>query len=378
MKTITPIFLWLFFCVLPLNAQISHFENFEGYSNITEVDWTTTGFFFDSFSRPCDGTSIRNNIHQYSQSGQLISPNFSGSSDGTDIRISFDYKLLNWGFLNATQPGWGEILIQYSINNGNNWVDLDTINDSNHTPSTLCAAQIYLINGSEVPSGSDFKIRFVINWNSGDYYFYIDNISISQNFNLINLTAENASRNLTHCYENLDNTCWVINSEDGSAINVNFNEGTLENCCDSIIIYDGADASAPILYEGNNNGNLSGLQFTGTSDKMFIKINSNEAVSCSTSQGIQWNFTVNRPLGVGENNLSQFKFHPNPATNQINFITTQNIDHILIYDLLGKQVKNASVDFNKSTIDVSKLASGAYILKVSAGSSNKNYKFIKL
>jgi hypothetical protein len=377
MKTITPFFL-LLFCVLNLNAQISHFEDFEGYSNITEVDWTTTGFFFDSFSRPCDGTSIRNNIHQYSQSGQLISPNFSGLSDGTDIRISFDYKLLNWGFLNATQPGWGEILIQYSINNGNSWIDIDAINDSNHTPSTSCATQLYLVNGSEVPSGSDFRIRFVINWNSGDYYVYMDNISISQNFNLINLTPENASRNLTHCYENLDNTCWVINSEDGSAINVNFNEGTLENCCDTITIYDGADATAPILYQGNNGGNLSGLQFTGTSDKMFIKINSNEAVSCSTNEGVQWNFTVNRPLSVGENNLNQFKFHPNPATNRIDFTTTHNIDQILIYDLLGKQVKNASVDFNTGTIDVNKLASGAYIMRVTAGSLNKNYKFIKL
>lgn len=104
---------------------------------------------------------------------------------------------------------------------------------------------------------------------------------------MINLTDDNASRNLTHCYENLDNTCWIINSEDGSAINVNFNAGTLENCCDTITIYDGANDTAPVLYQGNNGGNLSGLQFTGTSEHMFIKINSNEAVSCSTNEGVQ-------------------------------------------------------------------------------------------
>jgi hypothetical protein len=171
--------LLIFLCAFCTNAQISHFEDFEGYSNITEVEWTTTGFFFDAFSRPCDGTSIRNNIHQYSQSGQLISPNFSGLSDGTDIRISFDYKLINWGFLSATQSGWGELTLQYSVNNGSSWIDIDTINDSDHTPSTACATKLYIVNGSQVPSGSDFRIRFVISWNNGDYYVYMDNISIS-------------------------------------------------------------------------------------------------------------------------------------------------------------------------------------------------------
>lgn len=36
------------------------------------------------------------------------------------------------------------------------------------------------------------------------------------------------------------------------------------------------------------------------------------------------------------------------------------------------------VDFNNNQIDASLLAAGAYIMKVTASSLSKNYKFIKL
>lgn len=363
---------------IQINAQISHFENFEGYSSISQVQWTTNGFFFDSFSRPCNGTSIRDNIANISTSGELISPNFVGQSDGSDIRISFDYKLINWGFLNATQPGWGTINIQFSTNNGTTWNDLASIDDSNHVPSTACATKIYIVEGSLVPAGASFMIRLVISWQSGDYYVYVDNISINQNKQTVVLDETNSSRSLTHCYENKDNTSWLINAADGSPLNINFNAGTIENCCDIITIYDGIDELAPIIYQGNNNGNLAGLQFGSTNANLYVKIDSNEAISCSTSSGTQWNFEVNRTLSVSENSLNSFSFFPNPTLDKIEFNTNQPIEDIIIYSILGKKISNVKINLSNNTMDVSSLASGAYLMKVFIGAQTKNYKFIKM
>lgn len=364
--------------ILQLNAQISHFEDFEGYTNISQVEWTTNGFFFDSFSRPCDGTSIRDNLANISTTGELISPNFVGQSDGTDIRISFDYKLINWGFLNATQPGWGNISIQFSTNNGSSWNDIASIDDSNHETSVQCATKIYIVDGSLVPEGTNFMFRLYITWESGDYFVYLDNISISQNRQVIIIDHANTSETITHCYDNKDNTSWVLNSADGSPLSINFNQGTIENCCDTITIYDGEDDNAPMIYHGNNDGNLAGLEFSGTNDNMYIKIDSNEAVSCSTAEGTQWNFSVNRTLSVPDNNLSSFSFYPNPTREIIEFRANQSVDNISIYSILGKKVTNARVNLSNNNIDVSSLASGAYLMKVSIGSTTKNYKFIKL
>ncbi len=377
MKTIT-LLLSMFIGILQLNAQISHFEDFENYTNISQVGWTTNGFFFDSFSRPCDGTSIRDNLANISTTGELISPNFVGQSDGTDIRISFDYKLINWGFLNATQPGWGNISIQFSTNNGNSWNDIASIDDSNHQPSVQCATKIYIVDGALVPEGSNFMVRLFIAWESGDFFVYMDNISITQNRQIIVIDDVNSAETITHCYDNRDNTCWVLDSVDGSPLNINFNQGTIENCCDTITIYDGEDDNAPIIYQGNNDGDLAGLQFAGTAGKMFIKIDSNEAVSCSTAEGTQWNFSVNKTLSVSDNNLNSFTFYPNPTKERIEFRANQSVDNISIYSILGKKVTTANVNLSNNNIDVSSLASGAYLMKVSIGSVTKNYKFIKL
>lgn len=377
MKTITLAF-FVVYCVFQSHAQISHFEDFEGYTNINQVAWTTNGFFFDSFSRPCDGTSIRDNLANISTTGALVSPNFVGQSDGSNLRISFDYKIINWGFLNATQPGWGNINIQYSTNDGNSWNDLATIDDSNHVPAINCTNKIYVIDGDLIPAGSNFIMRLFITWESGDYYVYVDNISINQNKQIITIDDSNASRTITHCYSNIDNTSWAINNTDGSPLSISFNQGSIENCCDTITIFDGDNDNAPIIYQGNNNGNLAGLEFTSTDANMFIKIDSNEAISCSTSEGTQWNFTVNRTLSVTDNSLSNFSFYPNPTKDRIEFNASQNVDNIIIYSILGKKVANAIVNLSNNTIDVSNLASGAYLMKVSIGSANKNYKFIKL
>ncbi|WP_298901354.1 choice-of-anchor L domain-containing protein [uncultured Psychroserpens sp.] len=100
---------------------------------------------------------------------------------------------------------------------------------------------------------------------------------------------------INYCYDNNDTTNWTFTSTDGSPIRLTFNAGGIESCCDDILVYDGADNTAPLIYQGNNGGDLSGLQFDSTGDTMFMEIDADGSVSCASGSfccTTQWDFTV--------------------------------------------------------------------------------------
>jgi len=64
--------------------------------------------------------------------------------------------------------------------------------------------------------------------------------------------------NTTYCYVASDNQSWLYGTNGPGILRLTFNRGTVEtNTFDDLIIYDGADASAPILFANPaNTGNL--------------------------------------------------------------------------------------------------------------------------
>ncbi len=104
-----------------------------------------------------------------------------------------------------------------------------------------------------------------------------------------------APTQINYCYDNNDTNTWTFVSTDGSPIRLTFNAGGIESCCDDILVYDGADNTAPLIYQGNNGGDLSGLEFNSTGDTLFMEIDSDGSVSCASGSGCcttPWDFTV--------------------------------------------------------------------------------------
>lgn len=80
-------------------------------------------------------------------------------------------------------------------------------------------------------------------------------------------------------------------------------------------------------------------------------------------------------LSVSDFNTNAISFYPNPAKNTLNFkgdFTSET--NISIFDVLGKQVMNAVIDAS-TTLDISQLNSGLYILKFEKNA--ETFKFIK-
>jgi endonuclease I/chitodextrinase len=75
--------------------------------------------------------------------------------------------------------------------------------------------------------------------------------------------------------------------------------------------------------------------------------------------------------------FESFKMFPNPTNgNKIYFSVTEDAT-IKVYTILGKQVLTAAVTKSKNSIDISKLSTGMYLLKINSGTQFITKKLIK-
>jgi len=159
---------------LSLSSQVTILENFD-----TGLG-TFTGTYSFSTTSPCLVGSARQNLWSSSSTGNLTTPNQLGASNGTDLTISFDYKIIDFSGGGATGLGWGSAVLQYSVDAGVTWVPIFTIDDSSHTASTDCVTITETVLAADLPVGSDVQIQIANTWLAGDYYFTIDNYTATQ------------------------------------------------------------------------------------------------------------------------------------------------------------------------------------------------------
>lgn len=71
-------------------------------------------------------------------------------------------------------------------------------------------------------------------------------------------------------------------------------------------------------------------------------------------------------LGVGSFSIDSFKMYPNPTKNYVTIELPQLVAEagVIIYDMLGKKVKEATVTFDNTKIDLSGLTAGSYLMTI--------------
>ncbi|HEX8018012.1 MAG TPA: T9SS type A sorting domain-containing protein [Flavobacterium sp.] len=91
------------------------------------------------------------------------------------------------------------------------------------------------------------------------------------------------------------------------------------------------------------------------------------------------NFTVTPSLGVVENNIKSISVYPNPVKDFLQISNAQqNISDVVVYNLLGQQVirENWSGK-NNSSLDMTQLISGTYLVKIIADGKTESKRIIK-
>jgi hypothetical protein len=386
------VFTYLLFALLYISNATGQINIFETFENGVPGAWTNDGaLFFDTETESCDGTSIRANLWSFNTESTLTTQNFVAVSNNTDLNLSFDYKIVNFSeLIDATPPGWGNFNLEYSLDGGNNWVLIDTINDDNHVTSNECATLNYTIDSADLPDGSDFQFRIDVTWAGGDYYLYIDSLFAQQTTTLPPLcdsvlitpadqavdvdietgllwtqasniptdyqltvgtspggndvvdaasTGINTSHNFesfleysttyyvsilpsnengsadsetcqefsftteedpsiivdcevgpineSYCYGDNEFTEFLYSSSDGSALNLVFNGGFLESCCDDLIILD---SDGTELY--NDGGDVPTEAFQSSGDNLTVIIESDFSINCGDDNYEPIDYTV--------------------------------------------------------------------------------------
>lgn len=404
MKKITLLVALLLTCIT-LHSQINITQDFE---NGTQ-GWDTN-LFFSVPIQTCSGTSVRRNLFYSSTIGTLESPHIQGQSNGNDIHVNFDYKIVSWGTGTVpAPPGWGNYAVQFSTNGGDTWNTITTIDDSNHVTSNTCATLNYTISGSAVPLGSDFALRFYATWADGDYYLYFDNIVIQQFGNQLPPANDNVEDAMAldvgelYADFSVDSSVLGATSDtetascglDGAGIWYKFSVPTSGNVkietspdnttntpgFDSVIeAFTGSANNLTSIGCNDNSPNVEGdysqltLEDLNPGDEIYFRVWENggdetEPFSVSVYDG--------DTLGLSELEFASIKVYPNPTVDNINIGSSTSIDQIFVYNILGQEVINKSINSNNFNINISKFNKGAYFVKVVKDSESKVFKIIK-
>jgi hypothetical protein len=82
-------------------------------------------------------------------------------------------------------------------------------------------------------------------------------------------------------------------------------------------------------------------------------------------------------LGTATNILEGFSLYPTIVKEELNFRSQNNVETITVFNLLGQKVFSGAPNTNNSSINLSNLRPGVYVVKVSAEGKIGSYKIIK-
>ncbi len=109
---------------------------------------------------------------------------------------------------------------------------------------------------------------------------------------IFNLVCANGAINVNHCYTNNDDNTFLFTTDTGFPVRLSFTAGTILDDDDIIVFYDGSDNTFPVLFSGNNAGDLAGLIIESTGGNLYMEVQSDGFTSCASGTGVQWEWTA--------------------------------------------------------------------------------------
>jgi len=82
-------------------------------------------------------------------------------------------------------------------------------------------------------------------------------------------------------------------------------------------------------------------------------------------------------LGTSTNTLEGFTLYPTIVKEELNFRSQNKVEAITVFNLLGQKVFSGAPNTNNSSINLSNLRPGVYVVKVSAEGKIGSYKIVK-
>ncbi|GGG46136.1 T9SS type A sorting domain-containing protein [Bizionia arctica] len=211
---------------------------------------------------------------------------------------------------------------------------------------------------------------------------FVDSGGVSAGYSPSEVTTTTISPDVAGEYVTVTFTYVDIESATG--------EGNQEGCWDYLTIYDGPDASYPVLAQ-TLCGEESGDGSTPTLYPESLLSVGNSYTSTDSSGALTFVFTSDSSvqetgwiadvtcgaLSIDEFSEAQFSYYPNPTSGLLHINAKQTIDTVQVFNLLGQEVMSLSPRAMEVTLDFSSLSQGAYFLKSSVNGNLSTHKIIR-
>ena len=302
-------------------------------------------------------------------------------------KITYLFLLLT-AFIYAQQqfPGENEnnIIINAGFEDVPTWNDCDGCeNDDFGWEGYLCQ---HLEDKSEVYTGTDYKVS--VPSADGDYY----------------ALAREFDASIYQVVEVLPNTQYTVRYKfgwinfNGRSIDLPKNNGDGYKEINAVITNNQTGANKVLLKKfshRNNDYYTLGSEDETFATAFFDSWNDVEWTFTTTSENFEvrlamWKMAGTPPYildnveifptpqaNVNKFKDAQFTFSPNPANNVLNIKASKAISGIDIFNVMGQQVSSKSINALNSTLDISALNSGIYVMNVTIDGKIGTYRFIK-
>jgi Secretion system C-terminal sorting domain len=182
-----------------------------------------------------------------------------------------------------------------------------------------------------------------------------------------------ATTNMEHCYADADTAWFIFQSDENVPITISFNSGQLLPN-DNVMLYNGLDTDAQLVYAGNLGGDISGLALSSSNadNALTLLVASDGQGSCvggQASPAMQW--TVGCGLvGARGYSMEGLVVYPRPASGELRIQWPDGMDApvlLRLFDIAGRCVLSSMAQARPGTVhrmDVERFESGRYILQV--------------
>jgi len=145
-------------------------------------------------------------------------------------------------------------------------------------------------------------------------------------------------------------------------------------------VYDSPTANTPVdcdvIYISGHTAPYTTSVISGLTvgNDYYIRVwdfNNNDAGSS------KFYLTDNNATDVEEYESLSFKYYPNPATDVLNVNAQNNVDVITLTNLLGQEVLKAQPAHTQTSLNISSLKQGVYLMKVKIGDKVSTVKIVK-
>ena len=345
--------------------------------------------FITDFSTPSQGFSAN-----YTSTGSsfcsgtttLNTADYGTISDGSGTNNYCDNSNCSWLIQppNATSItlNFTAFDLEQASTDGITIYDVVEVYDGASTNATL----IGKFTGNNIPqaitsSGGSMFIKFTTSI-SGTYQgwsaYYTSTQNSYCNSSVTTLTAQSGTfsdGSGLDKYANNTQCAWLIQPTNANTITLSFSAFDTELNYDGVIVYDGANDTAPII--GQFTGTTLPSAVTSSGGSMYVLFLSDETLR-SNGWSANYNSTT---LSSGDFEINEgIIVYPNPTSSKVFFDNSKEyFKEVGIYNYLGQEVKRSSFKTYETNqeIDLSSLSSGLYILNFNGEKTSKSVRIIK-